>query len=253
MRAAKRGRPCAGQRRDTETTIRKLITSDIRGATRTDLIGRKHMDDLRNGVSRRTLLHAGAGLAGAVVLPGGVIMPAFGANEPAIGTWPAGSQGDSVTLRATVPRTGAYAASGEDELKGVQLAGEHINEGNELRKKIAPKVSKGLLGKKVNLVVADSGATPNDAVQAQQRFINENKTIAMFGATSSAVAVALYKFAEREKVLYLAGVSGSNDTTGKDCVRYGVRQCFYGETAANAIGPALLKAYGKNKKAAFMT
>jgi branched-chain amino acid transport system substrate-binding protein len=73
------------------------------------------------------------------------------------------------------------------------------------------------------------------------------------GGTSSAVAVALNKLAQREKVLFVCGISGSNDTTGKDCVRYGFRQNFYGETAANAIGPVLLKAYGKNKKAAFMT
>ena len=75
----------------------------------------------------------------------------------------------------------------------------------------------------------------------------------MTGSTSSAVAVALNKFAQREKVLYVTGISGSNDTTGKDCVRYGFRQCFYGETAANAIGPVLVKAFGKDKKAAFMT
>ena len=56
------------------------------------------MNDLRNGVSRRTLLQAGAGLAGAVVLPGGVIMPAYGAGEPAMGTWPAGSQSSTVTV-----------------------------------------------------------------------------------------------------------------------------------------------------------
>ena len=110
-----------------------------------------------------------------------------------------------------------------------------------------------MLGKQVNLVVADSGAKPNDAVQEQQRFINENKIIAMTGSTSSAVAVALNKFAEREKILYLVAISGSNDTTGKDCTRYSFRQCFYGETAANAIGPVLLKAFGKNRKAAFMT
>ena len=61
----------------------------------------------------------------------------------------------------------------------------------------------------------------------------------MTGSTSSAVAVALNKLAQREKVLYVAGISGSNDTTGKDCVRYGFRQNFYGETAANAIGPVL--------------
>ena len=211
------------------------------------------MNDFRNGVSRRTLLQAGAGLAGAVVLPGGMAMPAWGANEPAMGTWPAGSQGDTVNIGAAVPRTGAYAVQGEDELKGMQLAVEHINEGNPLIKKIAPKVTKGVLGKKVNLVVADSGAKPNDAVQAQQRFINDNKIVLMTGSTSSAVAVALNKFAQREHILYVTGISGSNDTTGKDCVRYGFRQNFYGETAANAIGPVLVKAYGKGKKAAFMT
>ena len=54
-----------------------------------------------------------------------------------------------------MPRTGAYAVQGEDELKGMQLAVEHINEGHDLIKKIAPKVTKGVLGKKVKLVVAD--------------------------------------------------------------------------------------------------
>ena len=73
----------------------------------------------------------------------------------------------------------------------------------------------------------------------------------MTGSTSSAVAVALNKFAEREKMLYLVAISGSNDTTGKDCARYSFRQCFYGETAANAIGPVLVKNFGKNKKAAY--
>ena len=96
-------------------------------------------------------------------------------------------------------------------------------------------------------------AKPNEAVQAQQRFITENKAVLMTGSTSAAVAVALNKLAQREKVLYVTGISGSNDTTGKDCVRYGFRQNFYGETAANAIGPVLVKQFGKNKKAAFMT
>ncbi|MDQ6681637.1 MAG: substrate-binding protein, partial [Pseudomonadota bacterium] len=142
---------------------------------------------------------------------------------------------------------------GEDELKGWQLAVEHINSGHELIRKISPKTTKGVLGKTVKIGIADSAAKPNTAVQAQQRFISENNAILMTGATSSAVAVALNKLAQSSKVLYVSGISGSNDTTGKDCVRYGFRQCFYGETAANAIGPVLLKTFGKNKKAAFMT
>src|SRR5262249_25602053 len=161
------------------------------------------------------------------------------------GTYPAGTSGSAVTIGAAVPRTGTYAAQGEDELKGMELAVEHINSGNDLIKKISPKTSKGVLGKELKLVVADSAANPNQAVQAQQRFITENKIIAMTGSTSSAVAVALNKLAQREKVLYLVAISGSNDTTGKDCVRYSFRQCFYGQTAAAAIGPVLLKAYGK--------
>src|SRR5690349_1797222 len=208
------------------------------------------------GVSRRTLLRAGAGLAGATMLPPRLTVPAFAvgvSDKPAIGTWPAGSEGDTVNVGAAVPRTGTYAVQGEDELKGWQLAIEHINNGDPLMQKIAPKVTKGLLGKKVDLLVADSAAKPNEAVQEEQTFINQNKIMLMTGSTSSAVAVALNKFAQREKVLYVTGISGSNDTTGKDCVRYGFRQNFYGETAANAVGPVLVKAFGKNRKAAFMT
>jgi ABC-type branched-subunit amino acid transport system substrate-binding protein len=174
-------------------------------------------------------------------------------EKPAIGTWPEGSQGDTVYIGAAVPLTGPYASAGEDERKGMELAVEHINGHHDLMKAIAPKVENGLLGKKVALLSADSAAKPNNAVQVVQTFINQNKIILMTGSTSSAVAVALNKFAQREKILYVTGISGSNDTTGKDCVRYGFRQNFYGETAANAIGPVVLKNFGKGKKAAFMT
>ena len=214
-----------------------------------------------DGLSRRRLLRqavaTGAGFGALSVGGPGrsfqFIPLAAADDKPPIGTWPAGSEGATVNIGASVPLTGTYAVQGEDELKGMQLAVEHINEGHDLIKKIAPKVTKGLLGKQVNLLSADSGAKPNDAVQEQQKFVTDNKVILMTGSTSSAVAVALNHFAQREHILYVAAISGSNDTTGKDCVRYGFRQCFYGETAANAIGPVLVKAFGKDKKAAFMT
>jgi branched-chain amino acid transport system substrate-binding protein len=212
-----------------------------------------------NPVSRRALLKGTAAVSAGIgtftfngTAPFSFMRQALADNAP-IGTYPAGSSGPAVTIGAAVPRTGTYAVQGEDELKGMELAVEHINTGHELIKKISPKTSKGVLGKELKLVVADSAANPNNAVQAQQRFITENKIIAMTGSTSSAVAVATNKLAQREHVIYLVAISGSNDTTGKDCVRYSFRQCFYGQTAAAAIGPVLLKAYGKGKKAAFMT
>jgi branched-chain amino acid transport system substrate-binding protein len=203
--------------------------------------------------TRRAVLKAGAaaggGLLAAVTLPAA----ARAADYPPIGTFPAGSEGDSVFIGISVPRTGTYAASGEDELKGYLLAIEHINAGDPLIRAISPKTKQGVLGKKVTYGVADSEAKPNTAVEAQSRFISQNKAVLMTGSTSSAVAVALNKLAEREKVLYVAGVSGSNDTTGKDCVRYGFRQCFYGQTAAAALSPRLVQEMGKNRKAAYLT
>jgi len=209
----------------------------------------KFEDDNHGDVARRQFLITGAGVAGGLLLP----TLAFAEDQPAMGTWPAGSQGSSVNVAAMVPLTGTYAVQGADELKGWELAVEHMNTNHPLMKAIAPKVNNGVLGKKVVLKSADSAAKPNQALQAAQTFINQDKVILMTGSTSSAVAVAMNKFAEREKILYVAGISGSNDTTGKDCVRYGFRQCFYGETAANAIGPVLVKQFGKNRKAAFMT
>ena len=198
--------------------------------------------------TRRSVLRAASALAAA-----GFPRLARAADQPPLGTWPAGSTGNSVFIGITVPRTGTYAVQGEDELKGMMLAVEHINSGDPLIKQISPKTTKGVLGKEVKYGVADSEAKPNTAVQEQSRFISENKAILMTGSTSSAVAVALNKLAQREKVLYVVAISGSNDTTGKDCVRYSFRQCFYGQTAAAAIGPIMLKQYGKNKKAAYLT
>ncbi len=200
--------------------------------------------------TRRSLLRSGGGLiAGAALLR----TARAAENYPPLGTWPAGSSGSSVFIGITVPRTGTYAVQGEGELKGLQLAVEHINSGDPLIKMISPKTTKGVLGKQVKYGVANSEAKPNTAVQEQSRFISENKAILMAGASSSSVAVALNKLAQRERVLYAVGVSGSNDTTGKDCSRYSFRQCFYGQTAAAALSPVLIKSIGRNKKAAYLT
>jgi ABC-type branched-subunit amino acid transport system substrate-binding protein len=203
--------------------------------------------------TRRTALKAGAALLGGAMLPWGA-RPARAADAyPAIGTFPAGTAGDTVFVGITLPRTGTYAIPGEDLLKGYQLAIEHLNSGDPLIKMISPHTTKGVLGKTVTSGVADSAAKPNDAVQNGTRFITENKASIIAGCVSSAEAVALNKLADREKVIYLPGISGSNDTTGKDCARYSFRECYYGQTAAAAIAPVITKALGRNKKVAYLT
>ncbi len=88
-------------------------------------------DEAVGGRSRRAFIQAGAALAGGALLPTALIRPAAAADA-ALGTYPAGTTGSSVFVGICTPRTGTYAAQGEDEIKGYELAIEHLNAGNEL-------------------------------------------------------------------------------------------------------------------------
>ena len=136
---------------------------------------------------RRRLLKTAAAIGAGFGTPSLLLPRMAWADEHApIGTWPAGSSGSSVYAGAAVPLTGTYAAQGADELKGMQLAVEHINQGHPLMKVLSPKTNKGVLGKELKLLFADSAAKPNNAIQIEQRFISENKVLVMTGSTSSA-------------------------------------------------------------------
>ena len=61
--------------------------------------------------SRRNFIHTSLGVAGGLALPG-YVARALAADQPAIGTFPAGAQGKEVFIGAAVPRTGTYAEQG---------------------------------------------------------------------------------------------------------------------------------------------
>ena len=204
-------------------------------------------------VSRREALRGGAGLLAGALAPSSLILPAHAAENAPLGTYPEGSSGPSVFIGISVPRTGTYAASGEDLIRGYELAIEHLNEGAVLMQKVSPNIKKGVLGKEIKYGIADSEAKPNTAVQNFGKFISDNKAVLVTGSVSSAEAIANNKFAQREKVIYLPGISASNDTTGKDCVRYSFRECCYAQTAAKALAPQLISTIGKDKKVAYLT
>ena len=93
--------------------------------------------------------------------------------------------------------------------------------------KISPNIKKGVLGKEVKFGIADSEAKPNTAVQNFPKFVSQNKAIMIIGSVSSAVAVAATRPPTARRSSTCRGISGSNDTTGKDCMRYSFRACFY--------------------------
>jgi ABC-type branched-subunit amino acid transport system substrate-binding protein len=201
------------------------------------------------GIARRDFLKTGVGIAGAAMLPG---IAAAADSYPPLANFPAGVSGDSVFIGLPLDLTGPYSAEGADEQRGFELAAQQLNDGDARIRKISPMTKKGILGKNVVLGVADAETKPNTAVQAATRFIHENKAMMVSGSVSSAVAIALEKVCDREKTIYLAAISGSNETTGVDCQRYGFRLCHYAYSAAKAISPVLGQSLGKNRKAVYL-
>ena len=193
-------------------------------------------------MNRRRVLQLGAGLTGAMAASGFLVPEAFAADD-------AGA--NSVFVGVTVPLTGTYSQAGKDELRGYELAFEQINAGDAAARAWGLKGA-GVLGKKIRYGYADSQTKPNPAVQAQSNFISKDKAVMITGSVSSATAAALNKLAERERVLYMVGVSASNATTGKDCSRYSFRSQAPAYMLAQALAPTLVKELGKNKKVAYL-
>ncbi len=201
------------------------------------------------GLSRRNLLQGAAGIAAlsAFAKPSRVVA----ADDPALGTFPACCSKDAIFVGITQSLSGPYSAAGKDTLLGNKLAIELLNNG-DMAKHVPELSGAGVLGKKIVYDVGDEESKPNPAVQAQTRFIKDKNAAMITGCFNSATAVALEQLAQQEKVVYLTGPSGSNDTTGKDCRRYGFRAQQSAYMASKALAPVLAKELGKTRKAAYL-
>ena len=180
-------------------------------------------------LDRRTLLLAGAA---------GLMLPDLRgarAQSPAqIGTFPEGVGTDSVFVGLNMPLTGVFSGDGSDLKLGYELAIAQINAGGEIPAAWGLK-GKGVLGRQIRHKIADTEGKPNVAVQAATQFIQRDKAIMFQGSVSSAEAIALEELASRDKVLYMVGIAGSNDVTGKNCQRYGFRSQQNAYMAAKAL------------------
>jgi ABC-type branched-subunit amino acid transport system substrate-binding protein len=178
---------------------------------------------------------------------------AWAKDYPALGTFPDGAKGSTVFIGGVMPLTGPYSSSGKDMQLGFELAIEHLNDGNRITEQIPTlKKGKGVLGKRIEFQVADSETKPDPAVQAATRYIRDKKAIMLTGGVSSAVSIALEELGQREHIIFMVGNSGSNDTTGKDCQRFGFRSQLSAYMAAKALAPVLARELGKSRKAAYL-
>ncbi|MGC0224712.1 substrate-binding protein [Pseudooceanicola nitratireducens] len=166
-------------------------------------------------------------------------------------------QGGTVTLGFNVPQSGPYADEGADELRAYQLAVEHLNgEGDGgMLKTFSSKVleGNGILGKKVEYVTGDT-QTKSDAARASAKsMIEKDGAVMITGGSSSGVAIAVQGLCQEAGVIFMAGLTHSNDTTGKDKKANGFRHFFNGYMSGAALAPVLAAQYGNDRKAYHLT
>jgi branched-chain amino acid transport system substrate-binding protein len=166
-------------------------------------------------------------------------------------------KGSTVTFGFNVPQSGAYADEGADELRAYELAVQHINgEGDGgMLNTFSSKALKGngVNGKKVVFVTGDT-QTKSDAARASaKRMIEKDGAIMITGGSSSGVAIAVQGLCQEAGVIFMAGLTHSNDTTGKDKRANGFRHFFNTEMSGAALAPVLKNAYGTDRKCYHLT
>jgi ABC-type branched-subunit amino acid transport system substrate-binding protein len=204
----------------------------------------------KSNLTRRGLLKTGAVGGAGLAMP--TIFTAQSAaaftNEPT---------GSTVTLGFNVPQSGPYADEGADQLRAYQLAVEHLNgEGDGgMMNTFSSKELKGngILGKKVQFVTGDT-QTKSDAARASAKsMIEKDGAVMITGGSSSGVAVAVQALCQEAGIIFMAGLTHSNDTTGKDRKANGFRHFFNSYMSGAALAPVLASQYGTDRKAYHLT
>jgi ABC-type branched-subunit amino acid transport system substrate-binding protein len=204
---------------------------------------------IKKDISRRGLLKTSALVGVGIAAPSIISSRAWGyTNEP---------KGGTVTFGFNVPQTGAYADEGADELRAYQLAVEHINgegDGGMLNTFSSKELKgNGVNGKKVTFVTGDT-QTKSDAARASaKRMIEKDGVVMISGGSSSGVAIAVQGLCQDAGVIFMAGLTHSNDTTGKDKRANGFRHFFNTEMSGAALGPVLEKQFGAERVAYHLT
>jgi len=202
-----------------------------------------------NDLTRRGVLKTGA-IAGA-----GVALPTiFTSRANAMTNEPTGS---TVTVGFNVPQTGPYAEEGFDELRAQELAVQHLNgEGDGgMLNTFSSKVldGTGILGKKVQFVTGDTATNTDTARASAKSMIEKDGVIMINGGSSSGPAVAVQALCQEAGIIFMAGLTHSNDTTGKDRKANGFRHFFNAYMSGAALGPILEKELGTGRRAYHLT
>jgi branched-chain amino acid transport system substrate-binding protein len=150
-------------------------------------------------------------------------------------TVPAGAQ--TIKIGFHVPLTGFAAADGKSALNGAELAIEQIN------------AAGGVNGRKLELVVQDDQAKPEQAVPLANKYIGDGLKIVVSGSYSGPTRAAAGVF-QQARIPYISAYAIHPDITRAG--NYVFRTSFMGEVQGRAAGK-LIGDILKKKKVTLVT
>ncbi len=154
-----------------------------------------------------------------------------------------GASSKDIKIGVVYELTGNTASFGTAAANGAKLAFKEIN------------ANGGVLGKQIQLVVADNKGEPSESSNAMTKVISQDKVVAVTGFTTSSNGIAASSVAEANKIPFVAAATTNpkvtiNEASGK-AKDYTFRVCFIdpfqGTVGANFVLNTL-----KAKKAAIM-
>lgn len=104
------------------------------------------------------------------------------------------AQGNPIKVGVPLPLSGPAALYGEPALKGAQLFVQELN------------AAGGVLGRKIELVVRDSKATPDEAVRVSREMILKENVDFLVGTLTSAEGPAVSTIAKENKIILIAPI-----------------------------------------------
>jgi branched-chain amino acid transport system substrate-binding protein len=170
---------------------------------------KKHLN-----LGRRGLIKSGAALGAGLAAS-----PALAANPVKIGHI------DSTT--------GNFAVLGQSQIKGAQLAAAEIT------------AKGGILGRPVHVIVSDDAGKPATGLDQASRLLNQENVDFFTGTTSSAVSLAISKFALSNNKLFMCSGGHVDKLTGEACNWATFRICSTTWILTQGDSKTLVDKFGK--------
>ncbi len=192
----------------------------------TKMSNRDDGDFWYNGkVTRRRLVGWGGGILGASMLVPTPWRAVFAGEKP-------------FKVGSLQPLTGPAAPGGKTAVVGLQMAVDRINQAG------------GILGRPVDLVLADDQSKPDVGRRQAQKLVDEDLIDVSCGGFLSNVCLACMPVWRENKIVNMISVCLDTTITGSNCNKYTFRPFDAAPAQAIAFGPELVK-LGKKWHIAF--